>query len=292
MKTIRPVVWNVLLGLMCCGAGGAAQIGWAAEPGTELRVMTFNIRYGTAQDGANRWDLRKQRVVQTIRQFRPDLVGTQETMAFQAEYLQQQLDEYAYVGKLREPDQPDSEQSGVLFRRSRFVDLEQGHFWLSETPDVPGSKSWDSSLPRMVTWLKLFDLQSHRPLYLLNTHFDHRGREARRQAAVLLGQRVTQLDPQFPVIVTGDFNCGEGSPPYQTLLASDRLRDAYRLAHPIRQPNEGTFNGFQGTRSGERIDWILVSSLFTVEAAEIVVDGPDQPAASDHHAVTARLRLD
>ncbi len=279
---------------------GAAQSGRAAEPqphgGAEVRVMTFNIRYGTAQDGPNHWDLRKERLVETIRQYQPDLIGTQETMCLQAEYLQRQLPEYTYVGKLREPDQPNSEQCGVLFRRGRFVDLEQGHFWLSETPDMPGSKSWDSSLPRMVTWLKLFDLRSQRGLYWFNTHFDHQGLEARRQAAVMLAQRVSRLEPQFPVIVTGDFNCGEDSPPYQALLASDpapsRLRDAYRLIHPVRQPDEGTFNGFQGQRNGPRIDWILVSPHFRVDAVEIVTTPPGQPSPSDHCPVTANLRLE
>ena len=266
----------------------------AADGESEVCVMTFNIRYGTAEDGPNHWDQRKDRLVATIRRYDPDLIGTQETMTFQADYLQQQLPEYAYVGKLRQPDQADSEQSGVLFRRARFVDLEQGHFWLSETPDVPGSRSWDSSLPRMVTWLKLFDRQTQKTLVWFNTHFDHQGAEARRQAALLLAKRVAGVDPLCPVIVTGDFNCGEDSPPYQALLAGDaaapRLRDAYRLAQPTRTAEEGTFNGFRGNRTGARIDWILVSPEWRVHAAEIVLAAPGEPSPSDHCPVVARLR--
>ncbi len=107
---------------------------------SDVRVMTFNIRYGTADDGPNHWNHRQERVVETIRQFQPDLIGTQETMSFQAEYLRQCLPEYTYVGKLRVPDQPTSEECAVFFRSTRFVDLEQGHFWLSTTPEVPGSR--------------------------------------------------------------------------------------------------------------------------------------------------------
>jgi endonuclease/exonuclease/phosphatase family metal-dependent hydrolase len=223
-------------------------------------------------------------------------LGTQETMSFQADYLQEHFAEYQRVGKLREPTKSDSEQCTVFFRRERFVDLEQGHFWLSQTPDTPASKSWDSSLPRMVTWLKLYDQKARRSLYFFNTHFDHRGVEARRQAAQLLTRRVGSLDPLIPVVVTGDFNCGEDSPPYQALLPPDveggRLQDAYRVARPTRQPDEGTFNGFQGSRRGSRIDWILISPHFRVESAEIVVPAADERIPSDHFPVTAVLSLD
>ena len=115
-------------------------------------------------------------------------------------------------------------------------------------------------------------------------------------AAQLLAQRISSLDPQFPVVVTGDFNCGEDSPPYRALLSmgpqDGGLQDAYRLARPTRQPDEGTFNGFQGSRSGARIDWILVSPHFRVESAEIVVPVADERIPSDHYPVTAILSLD
>ena len=131
---------NFCLGLGLTGFVHAAES--EAATAVSVKVMSFNIRYGTAADGPNHWDLRKDAVVQTILEFQPDLLGTQETMSFQADYLQQHLDEYQRVGKLREPTKADSEQCTVFFRRERFVDLEQGHFWLSETPDVPASKSW------------------------------------------------------------------------------------------------------------------------------------------------------
>ncbi len=258
------------------------------------RVMSFNIRYGTADDGPNHWEKRQQLVVETIERFDPDLLGTQETFPFQAQYLQEELKQYSYVGKLREPDEDDGEQCGVFFRRDRFVDLEQGHFWLSMTPDIPGSKAWDSSLPRMVSWVKLFDRRNGRVLYFFNTHFDHRGQVARSEGANVLRTRIATA-VGHPVIVTGDFNCGEDSKPYRNLVTENRtqvpLIDTLRHIQPRVRVGEGTFNGFRGRDSGARIDWVLVSPDFQVESAEIVKHHQNGRYPSDHFPVTAELRL-
>ena len=123
---------------------------------TSLKVMSFNIRLGVAKDGPNEWAKRKDLVVSTIRNFEADVVGTQETFDFQANYLSDQMPEFTYAGRSRQAD-GKGEHCGILFRNSRFQKLIEGHFWLSETPDQPGSKGWDSSYPRMATWLKLWD---------------------------------------------------------------------------------------------------------------------------------------
>ena len=149
-----------------------------AQDGTpvdSIRVMSFNIRLGVANDGDNHWDKRKPLVAKTIETFQPDIVGTQATWNFQAQYLTENLSDFQYVGRSRQTDPEEGEQCGIFFRRSRFDKLIEGHFWLSEKRDQPGSQSWDTSLPRMVTWLKLWDRKNRRSFYVLNTHFDHRG---------------------------------------------------------------------------------------------------------------------
>ena len=115
----------------------------------ELRVMSFNIRLGVANDGENRWDLRKDLVVETIRKYNPDLLGLQEVFPMQEEYLRESFPEYVYYGRSRLVDPNDGEACSIMFRKERFNPSEQSTFWLSETPDEPGSKSWDSSLPRI-----------------------------------------------------------------------------------------------------------------------------------------------
>lgn len=254
-----------------------------------IRVMSFNIRYGKARDGDNRWDLRKQLVAQTIRTFAPDLLGLQEIMPFQAEYLREQLPEYEYVGWSRSQN-PDDEQCGILFRKSRFTSQESGQFWLSETPDVKASKSWDSSLPRVATWVVLSDRTTGRSLRLINTHFDHRGQTARREAAKLLANKTREAN--LPLIIAGDFNCAIASQPYQQLVNDQtELVDSYRARHPKAHAEEGTFNGFQGTRTGARIDWILHSRHFLTQEAEIDTTHIGSRYPSDHFPVTAQLEL-
>ncbi|MCA9170695.1 MAG: endonuclease/exonuclease/phosphatase family protein, partial [Planctomycetales bacterium] len=129
---------------------------------------------------------------------------------------------------------------------------------------------------------------------VVNTHFDHIGSAARRHAAELVRRFVAERAGHQPVVVLGDFNCGEGSAPYDALLpdrAADAplLRDAYRVTHPERKPNEGTFNGFLGKADGERIDWILVTQDCLVEECDIISTHEENRYPSDHFFVRANI---
>lgn len=263
----------------------------------EIRVMTFNIRYGTADDGINRWENRKAFLVATIQEFDPDLLGTQETLGFQRDYLAEQLPDHDVIGVGRDDGKEKGEMMALYFRRERFEKLAAGHFWLSETPATPGSKSWDSSLPRMVTWVKLQDRTAtgKPPILYFNTHFDHRGTQARLKSAQLVRQKIGDLAEGCAVIVTGDFNAGEGSQPYTALFAAEGGQDApvvdcFRVAHPERTDKEGTGSGFKAENTrGARIDWIACSREWKVRAAEIVRSARDGRTPSDHFPVTVRL---
>jgi endonuclease/exonuclease/phosphatase family metal-dependent hydrolase len=268
----------------------------ADDAKTHIRVMSFNIRYGTAGDGENRWDNRKVFLVETIRSFDPDLLGTQETLKFQRDYLHEQLPGYAVIGVGRNDGQDDGEMMALYYRQERFEELDHGHFWLSERPDETGSKSWDSSLPRMVTWVRLRDRQQPDapPLTFFNTHFDHVGATARLESARLLRTRIESASESGPVVVTGDFNCGEESPPYQALFgqagSTSPVVDAVRVMHREPVGDEGTFSGFRADQTaGPRIDWIAVSPEWTVEAADIDRTSRDGRTPSDHWPVTATL---
>src|SRR4051794_4672946 len=139
-----------------------------------IRVMTFNIRYGTADDGANHWDKRKEFLIETIKTFGPDLLGTQETLGFQRDYLAEHLPGHGVLGVGRDDGKEKGEMMALYYKKDRFTKLDEGHFWLSESPQTAGSKSWDSSLPRMATWVKLKDRKNEPtpPILFLNTHFD------------------------------------------------------------------------------------------------------------------------
>jgi len=265
---------------------------------SDVRVMSFNIRYGTAKDGDNHWDKRKEFLIETIKAFDPDLLGTQETLGFQRDYLAEKLARYEVLGVGRDDGREAGEMTALYFKRSRFEKLEGGHFWLSETPDQPGSKSWDTSLTRMVTWVRLRDRRQPKanPVAFFNTHFDHRGVQARIESARLLRRRAIEMSKTCRVIVTGDFNMGEGSEAYRAMFdpidgQPSPLRDAYRVANPTRAENEGTFSNFKaGANNGPRIDWIGVSREWRVIKAEIDRAERDGRTPSDHFPVTAVLR--
>ncbi len=294
MFVLRLIFVMWLAWLSCAPTTSQAQ-GRASE----VRVMSYNIRYGTAADGDNHWDKRKEFLIETIKAFDPDLLGTQETLGFQRDYLAEKLSGYDVLGVGRDDGKEKGEMAALYFKRSRFEKLDGGHFWLSETPDQPGSISWDSALTRMVTWVKLRDRQQPKakPLAYFNTHFDHRGVQARLESARLLRRRVAELSKNCSVIVTGDFNAGEGSDPYKALFdPSDGqpspLRDTYRIAHPTRAPNEGTFSGFKvEATGGPRIDWIGVSAEWEVIKAAIDRTMREGRTPSDHFPMTGILRL-
>jgi endonuclease/exonuclease/phosphatase family metal-dependent hydrolase len=266
----------------------------AEEPrAASLRVMTFNIRYGAAYDGDNSWPHRKALVAKTIRDFDPDVIGLQEALPMQVEFLREALPAYNCVGRSREKD-TDGEQCAVFFRRERWMLQDQATFWLSQTPDLIGSKSWDSSLPRIVTWVELSDRKSGANTRVFNTHFDHRGRQARLESAKLLRSKIDALPPS-PTIVLGDFNTADDSTPHRALTQSTTpslvLRNAYRTINPQRLIEEATFHGFLGKRAGKPIDWILYSSHFTCDDACVETEAIGERFASDHFAVGATLSL-
>jgi endonuclease/exonuclease/phosphatase family metal-dependent hydrolase len=279
----------LLLTLVLCCPGLASA--------AEVKVMSFNIRYGTAQDGVNHWDKRKVWLAETVKAHDPDLLGTQETVGFQRDYLAEQLPTYGVLGVGRDDGKEKGEMMAVYWKKDRFEKIDGGHFWLSETPDVAGSKSWDSSLPRMATWVKLRDRKSPdaKPVLWINTHFDHRGPRARLEGAKIIRQKAEALGKGCSILITGDFNSAEGSEPYKALFAKQGDKDppvvdTYRVAHPNRGPNEGTANGFKASATtGSRIDWIAASRDWTVKTAAIDRTSKDGRTPSDHWPIIAVL---
>ena len=187
----RIAMWAVVGSLLPMAArvvgGPSAE---APVPGAAsaapLKVMTFNIRYGTAGDGVNAWPERRHAVIEAIRRQDPDLLGVQEALAFQVDYLVSDLPQLGWFGVGRRDGKRKGEFSAVFYRRSRFEPVEHGTWWLSETPEVPGSVSWDSALSRTATWAVLRETRTGRKIVFVTTHFDHRGEKARRRSARLL----------------------------------------------------------------------------------------------------------
>ncbi|MEN6603760.1 MAG: endonuclease/exonuclease/phosphatase family protein [Bryobacteraceae bacterium] len=260
----------------------------ATWPAENLRVMTFNVRCAAAGDGDNRWEARRDILVRTIRLKRPDLIGTQELLKEQGRYIVEQAPEYAWFGLSRRGNHED-EHMGVFYRKTRLTPVESGNFWLSQTPDVPGSSSWGMSLPRMVTWAR-FKTSHGSQFVFYNTHFPHRGQDhqARLECARLIASRMAALDKDVPFLLTGDFNTPAGGDVQAVFTAT--LTDAW-TATSKRSGPEGTFHGFRGVPRDGRIDWILYRGPWKSLEAETVTYNEDGRYPSDHFPAFTVLRL-
>lgn len=263
--------------------------------GAPLTVMSFNVRYGTAKDGDNHWEKRKDLCASRVTHFNPDVLGLQEALAFQNEFILAKCPGYTAIGVGRDDGKQTGEFSTLLLRTTRFTIVDSGTFWLSETPDIAGSKSWDSSLPRIATWARVKDRHaSDRPLLVINTHFDHKGNVARKEAAKVIRRFIATRAADAAVIITGDFNSAPGSEPYRTLteMGNDgvAMHDAYADVYRDQpEANDGTAHAFKDLPVTPRIDWILHSPAFTATRATIDRHREGHLFPSDHYAVTATL---
>ena len=254
-----------------------------------LKLMSFNIRYGLADDGTNRWDNRKSLVIDRIKAFNPDLIGMQECRDdFQAKFIKNNLKAFEFYGVRRaNEDETAFEMAPILFKKSEFQLVQRGCFWLSETPQTPGSISWGSTFPRTATWVQLIHQESGREFIFLNTHFDYEP-SAIEKSAQLLKRWITQNKEKHPIIVTGDFNADKASVAYQTLALETGLSDAYRQIYPD-DKEAGTFHGFGQIEKPTPIDWILVSDHFKASTVQIDRFHEGNLYPSDHYPVTASL---
>jgi endonuclease/exonuclease/phosphatase family metal-dependent hydrolase len=266
-----------LAGLLCASVPAGAQT---------LRVMSFNVRLPLDADGPNRWEQRRALMVRTIREQHPDVIGTQELYALQGNHLVAKIPEYAWFGRGRSGKPGDDERMGVFYRRDRLRVVESGDFWLSDTPDVPGSITWGHLFPRMVTWALFERIEDSRRFYLFNTHLPYREQddEARLRGALAILQRLRTLPADVPVVLTGDFNTAADGCVHKQLVGL--LQDAWNAA-PRREGPEGSYHAFTG-QPQKRIDWILFRGL-RAEAARTITRQEDGRYPSDHFPVMAEL---
>jgi endonuclease/exonuclease/phosphatase family metal-dependent hydrolase len=252
--------------------------------------MSFNVRYGTAQDGENAWPHRRELLLAAVIGQDPDILGVQEALRFQLDALEQALPGHALRGVGRDDGRSAGEYSALLVRRARFDIDTSGTFWLSDTPDVPGSASWGNRITRISTWAVLRDRRTGARLAVFNTHLDHESQAARERGAGLIIERIGQYAPGVPVLVLGDLNVGEDNPALGRFLAAGFV-DTYRVIDPD-SAGDGTFSGFRGDSTGAKIDYILARGEWVVEAADILRRRGGTRDPSDHFPVVATLRLD
>ena len=279
----------ILIVLLCCSliSHGQQRVGEHS-----LRVMSFNIRYDEPRDGVNAWPNRKTKVADVIRFHKADVIGVQEALLSQLRDLETLLPDFEWCGVGRADGKESGEYSAILYRKSRFELIETKTFWLSETPDRPGSKGWDAALPRIVTWAKLRDRVSKITFFHFNTHFDHMGVQARNESASLILKKIGEIAGKVPVVLTGDLNVVENSDAYRTLKNRDsaaKLSDARYASANGHFGGDSTFNAFKELEPGRKIDYIFVRQGMHVREHGALSDRWNGLWASDHLPVLAEV---
>ncbi|HEY8927198.1 MAG TPA: endonuclease/exonuclease/phosphatase family protein [Polyangia bacterium] len=278
--------------------------------------MTFNVRYGTAADGENAWAKRRGLAVRVIRDFGPVVLGLQEALRFQLDEIRRELPVYGEVGVGRDDGARAGEYAAILYDRSRLELLGDGHFWLSDSPELPGSMTWGNRYPRIVTWARFRDRATGATFLAANTHWDHESQEAREKGARLMRLRLLDSpEGSEPLLVMGDLNCAADNPAFRLLLERDPeadpgervwLADTFAALFPRGVGGSGTFHAFSGSRDGAKIDFVLVWPLrgnnlapppagvrkeWRVLNADIVHTSEGGRYPSDHFPVTAVVML-
>lgn len=300
-----------------------AMVAGAVVPKGAMRVGTYNIRLSPGDKKTiNAWPERKADMVQLVRDLKLDVFGMQEVCPDQAAYLREQLPEFDFVGDHREADRKSGEASPVFYRKDRFSAEKSGTFWLSETPDVPASKSWNTCCTRVCSYLVLKDKHTGGRFCFANTHTDHRSAEAREKGMLLIIERMKEFGAGAPIVFTGDHNCNETEAPAKAVakilenalyltettpqggwrtwngwrwrLPEVSAVEALKLSEEVRNAKPGlTGNDFYDKCGGPRIDYIYVSpGTRVLDYATINSGRPGFTTyPSDHFPVVATIVL-
>lgn len=250
-----------------------------------FKVASYNLRFDNKNDIGNLWADRLPFVASLVRYHDFDIFGTQEALPHQLEDVLKALPQYARYGKGRDDGSDKGEHSAVFYKKDKFLLLQSGDFWLSETPDQPGL-GWDATCcNRICSWVYLQDKKSKKKFYFFNVHFDHQGQIARRESSKLILEKIKAFTKGAPVVLTGDFNADRNSEPYQIIAGSGLLRDSYKEV-PYPYANNGSFNGFnQQFKSRDIIDHVFISRHWKAGKWGVLTDTYFGKFPSDHFPV-------
>ncbi len=252
----------------------------------DLKVMSYNIRLGTAKDGTNSWEYRYPATALMLQDQKPDVFGVQEAFDFQVKFITENFKDYDCVGVGRDNGKSEGEHMSIFWNKKNVKMLKWGTFWLSETPEKP-SKGWDAKCKRTATWALMKDKKTGKHFYYVNTHLDHRGSEARRQGLNLIVSRIDEINPKgYPMVLTGDFNMK----PDDAALAGleQRMQSARKIAP--KTDNHATLNLWGKGKADMVIDYIYVSGFSACPEYHTITEKYGTwKYVSDHYPIYAKL---
>ena len=254
--------------------------------GQEIKVMSYNIRLGSGEDGTNSWMYRCPATLEMLKDQTPDVFGVQEALGYQVNFLDEFADGYDYVGVGREDGKKEGEHMAIFWNKKTMKLLKWGTFWLSETPEKP-SMGWDAACYRTATWALMKDKRTGKKFYFVNTHLDHVGKEARANGLALIVDRIAEINPDgLPMVLLGDFNVKPDDPCLVGLDA--RMKSARKIA--AKTDSHHTYNGWGKATKDSVIDYIYISGFSACPEYQTVTKKySNRTFISDHYPITARL---
>jgi endonuclease/exonuclease/phosphatase family metal-dependent hydrolase len=248
--------------------------------------MSFNLRFDTSEDGENQWSNRKLACVKMLQETKPSIFGIQEGLNHQVTYLDENFSDYDYVGVGRDDGYTSGEYSAIFYQKSKFDLVDDGNFWLSQTPDYP-SLGWDANNIRIVTWAQLKYKEKDKTIFVFNTHFDHLGKTAQKESAKLLLSKINEIaGDEHPTFITGDFNVLIGNSALKPIIK--KYYSARRFAD--RSDNNKSFNAWGRWYLDRNIDYIFYKNIYSL-SFKTVNDDYGVPYISDHYPIISHFKL-
>jgi len=270
-----------------------------------MRILSCNIRFSGADDGPDNWEFRKEYCAGLILSLDADVICFQELVEEQFSYMRSRLQDYSHYGLCDEPGGRRPLNS-VFFRKAKYNLLNAAGYWLSETPHIPGSKSWESTCVRFTSWVCLEDTKTKAVFRVLNTHLDHFMGKARKNQARIVNEDALAWPPDYPQILTGDMNADamnfadipvadagiEQEGPIWTFKQGG-WRDSYEAVHGADYPGFSyhSFKGPDFKSSCGRIDWIFFRGGLLPKASRFIDDSKDGRFPSDHYFLCADFEM-
>ena len=280
MRKITLVV-AALLSMLPCISSAQEQ-----DRESDLKVMSYNIRMGSAKDGTNSWEFRYPATALMLEDQKPDVFGVQEAFNYQIRFIEDNFEDYDCVGVGRDDGKQKGEFMSIFWNKKTVKMIKWGTFWLSETPEKP-SMGWDAACKRTATWALMKDKKTGKQFYFVNTHLDHRGTEARKKGLELIVSRIAEINPKgYPMVLTGDFNVKPDNAALKDL--DSKMQSARKIAP--RTDNHPTFNNWGKIKPDMVIDYIYVSGFSACPEYHTVTEKYGTwKYVSDHYPITAKL---
>jgi len=254
-----------------------------------MKILNCNIRTSGADDGDDNWRFRKDNCIEVIGAQAADIICFQEMTAEQFADLSSGLESYDWYAMSDAPQRQDPNNC-IFYKADAFRRVSSGGYWLSETPHISGSASWDSSYPRLANWLRLIDRETGREFRIVNTHLDHISQPAREEQARVIVEDSAAYADDYVQILCGDMNCDSSNAAIQGLKDGGWI-DSYGALHGTEDPGP-TYHAFMGPEHNDgigKMDWVFIRGNIRATEAEIITESRDGHYPSDHYFVSATL---